>query len=174
MPAAGRSSTWCRQSTQGRQLLPPRRAPAHSTPPTPLLPPRALRTLGPVGNSCPLRAPASHCRALSLGHVGPSSSASCVLANLWFPSQPVKNLPVSSAPATSPTPTGLARQQTSRRARTSPSPPPPLCPRTASSSQGTRQPRDPHGAPTFALLSPQWGSADAQAPPGRAALASSS
>lgn len=30
--------------------------------------------------------------AISHGNVGPSSSASCVLANLWFSLQPVKNL----------------------------------------------------------------------------------
>ena len=33
----------------------------------------------------------SSCLPLSHGNVGPSSSASCVLASLWFPFQPVMN-----------------------------------------------------------------------------------
>lgn len=118
----------------------------------PLLPSWGLSTLTLDENSCPLRVP-----ILPLSGSPPWECRTQLLC-LLCPGQSVVSLPaskesvpVSSAPATSPTPTGPSHHQTSGRAQTSQSQPP-LCP-WAARSPGKEKPRGPHSAPTFTLLS---------------------
>lgn len=109
----------------GRQFLFAPLGLAHPTLLVPLLPCWGFGALGLDENSCPLKAV-----TLLLSGFLPQERRTQLLC-LLCPGQSVVSLPaskesvpVSSAPTTSPTPTGPSHHQTSRRAQTSCSPPP--------------------------------------------------
>ena len=129
----GRSSTWCPQHRTGKAVSLYAAAFGCFHTQMPLLPSWGLSTLTLDEKSCPLRAP-------TLLSASPPRECRTGLLCLLCPGQSVVSLPasnesvpVSSAPATSPTPTGPSHSQTSGRAQTSGSPPHPPCPRAARS-----------------------------------------
>lgn len=143
----------------------------------PLLPSRGLSTSTLDKQSCPRRTP-----TLLLSASVPREWRTQLFC-LLCPGQSVVSLPasnesvpVSSVSATSPTPTGPSHSQTSGRAQTSRSPPPP-CPRAARSPRdeeshlctdlpdpgvpGDAQPPTRQSSPCTQLLSPlRWPRAD--------------
>lgn len=144
-----RSSTWCPQRRNGKAVSLYAAGFGSFRTQMPLLPSWGLSALTLDGKSCPLRTP-------TLLSASPPRECRTRLLCLLCPGQSVVSLPashesgpVSSAPATSPTPTGPSHSQTSGRAQTS-GPPPPPCPRAARRlARGWGRVKKP----TFALLS---------------------
>ena len=121
----GRSSTWCPQHRNRKtdSLYPAGFGSFHTL--VPLLPSWGFSTLALDENSCSLKAPTLLLSGSLL------QERRTQLLCLLRPGQSVVSLPaskesvpVSSAPATSPTATGPSYHQTSRRAQTSRSPAP--------------------------------------------------
>lgn len=122
---SSRRSTWCPQHRNGKAVSLCTAGFGSSHTLVPLLPSWGFGALGLDENSCPLKAV-----TLLLSGFLPQERRTQLLC-LLCPGQSVVSLPaskesvpVSSAPTTSPTPTGPSHHQTSRRAQTSCSPPP--------------------------------------------------
>lgn len=149
----GRSSTWCPRSKTGPavSLYTDGFGSSHTVMPPPSS--WGLSTLALDENSCPPRAPTLPPPSGSLPREQRTQLRCVLCLGQSVVSLPAskESVPVSSAPATSPTPTGPSHHQTSGRAQTSQSPPPP-CPWAASTPVDVEA-EGPTRCPTFTLLS---------------------
>lgn len=156
-----RSSTWCPQRRNGNAASLQAAGFGSSHPQTPSSPPPGLRAHTLDEESCPRRARTLLLSASLLRECG--TRLLCLLC----PGQSVVSLPasnesvpLSSAPATSPTPAGPSHSQTSGRAQTSRSPPPPCLGAAGSPADGEAHlcpgPLDP-GVPAEAQTPTQPG-----------------